>query len=560
MSIARKSTNWHYYVLLLTVPGVLFAQPSIDTGRVLNTSGNQAKLSPGLVWVIYGKNLGPAALTAATGPNYPLSVGGTSVTFAPAAGGTAINAKIWYSLATQVGGFLPSTAAPGTYRVSVTYSGQTSLAQNVTVVARSMGIATSNGIGTGPAQATIANVNGGLSLVRYTTGSVDFGGFHWILTPAHPGDEVVLWGTGGGADPANDPGPSSGSSGDQTKTGNIVVTVGTRQITPDYAGTVAGFPGLWQINVHLPSDIDLDCFAPVQVSANGEAGNLTSIAIAAAGQSVCSDSQFPLSLLTKLDSGQNIINGVFAIARVGTAPSATFQESASGLFGRYTPAAFVAPRIGPKFNGCEIYDRTFAGGADPGNPDAFLDAGSRLPISGPNLTSTAALTPNATATGPVYALSPPNGTFTGAAYNLSGTGGAVVGPFSATVNFPNSFTGANWDAITVVDRSKPLTFNWVGSGFDQVYILVNSITTLGASRRIVSMNCIVPSAPGTYTIPPAALAYMPPVPASGTSFGSIALEAHGLSPVFTAPLVGGGQTDFGVFASDLGYSKNVAIQ
>jgi hypothetical protein len=51
-----------------------------------------------------------------------------------------------------------------------------------------------------------------------------------------------------------------------------------------------------------------------------------------------------------------------------------------------------------------------------------------------------------------------------------------------------------------------------------------------------------------------------PVPASGTSFGSIAIEAHLQSGTFTAPLVAGGQIDLGVFASDFGYAKNVAIQ
>ena len=30
--------------------------------------------------------------------------------------------------------------------------------------------------------------------------STTFGGHDWTLTPAHPGDTLVLWGTGGGAD------------------------------------------------------------------------------------------------------------------------------------------------------------------------------------------------------------------------------------------------------------------------------------------------------------------------------------------------------------------------
>ncbi|MBZ5606143.1 MAG: hypothetical protein LAO79_27945 [Acidobacteriia bacterium] len=545
-------------VLLLLSAGAIFAQPAITPGRILNTSGDQQKLAPGVVWVIYGSGLGPAALTTATGPNYPDALAGTSVSFTAAAGGAAITARVWYTLSTQVGGLLPSTIAPGTYNVRVTYNQQTSAPQSVTIVARSMGIATSNGLGDGPSQATISSVNGGLSLVRYTSGGVDFGGYHWILTPAHPGDDIVLWGTGGGADLANDTG---GSSGDQTAAGNFKVLVGTQQITPGYAGTVPGYPGLWQINFHLPSDAQLDCFAPVQVSAGGELSNLTSIAIAAEGQSACVDKFFSLALLTKLDAQMDIVTGNFALARISSGPTGTPQDSLSGFFSQSNSTQFVLTRIGVKFNGCEIYDRTFAtNGTDPASPKALLDAGSRLPFSGGNFAAGSAMTATTTPSGPVYLLSPASGIVPGATYTLSGTGGAMVGPFTATAIYPASFQGTNWDSITFVDRTKPLTFTWTGAGFDQVYIQVNSITTSGTSRRIVTMNCYVPAAPGSYTIPPAALAYLPPVPATGQSFGGIALEAYTPGPQMTASLVAGGPIDGGGLTIDTGYSKNVAVQ
>jgi uncharacterized protein (TIGR03437 family) len=545
-------------IFLIAIAGAICAQPSIDAGSVLNTSGSQPDLAPGVVWLIYGKNLGPATLTTATGPNYPDSLAGTSVTFTPVSGGAAVNARIWYTLATQVGGLIPSSLAPGAYNVRVTYNSQTSAPVSVNVVARSMGIATSNGQGNGPAQATIANVNGGLSLVRYTSGTVDFGGNHWILTPSHPGDHIILWGTGGGPDPANDAG---GSSGDQTAAGNFVVNVGTRQITPEYAGTSSGYPGLWQINFVLPTDIDLDCFAPVRVSANGNPGNLTSIAIAAPGQTACSDSQFSLPLLTKLDSGQDIIDGVFAVAKITGSGTGTVQETVSGFFGRYTSTTFVLPRIAIKFGPCEIFDRTFPATAkDPASPYAFLDAGTRLPISGANFPAGSGLAATITALGPSYTLIASSGTLTpGTTYTMTGSGGSVVGAFSATTPFALSFQSSSWDALNAVDRTKPLTFTWTGTGFDQVYIQVNSALLLGANRRIVTMNCTVPAAAGSYTIPTAALAYMPPVPGSGTSFGNLALEAHQETP-FKAPLVGGGQIDIGIFASNLGFTKNVAIQ
>jgi uncharacterized protein (TIGR03437 family) len=545
------------WVLPLAMAGAIYAQPAITPGRILNTSGDQQKLAPGVVWVIYGNGLGPASLTTATGPNYPDSVAGTSVTLTPAAGGAAITAKIWYTLSTQVGGLLPSTIAPGTYNVRVTYNNQTSAPQTVTVVARSMGIGTSNGFGTGPAQATISSVNGGLSLVRLTSGSVDFGGFHWILTPAHPGDDIVLWGTGGGADLANDNG---GSSGDQTAAGSFKVIVNTREITPGYAGTVTGYPGLWQINFHLPSDMPPDCFTAIQVSAGGEVGNMTSIAVAAPGQTSCSDAFFDPTLLPKLDAQQNIMSGTFAIARLAQGTVGPFQNTVSGFFARYTPYEFEASRIGYHFGPCEIYDRLLINSKEPATPDAFLDAGSRLPISGGTLSPGTALAANLLPTGPTYVLSLSDVTLPGNTFTLSGTGGSVVGPFSAVAKFAANFQSADWDAIKSIDRSKPFTFTWTGSGFDQVYIQVNSVTFVGSNRRVTTMNCYVPAAPGSYTIPAEALLYLPPVPASGTSFGGIALEAYVGGIPLTAPLVAGGQIDYGGFAADFGFSKNVILQ
>src|SRR5579862_874544 len=257
----------------------LCAQPALSTAGILNASGYQNQLAPDTVFVIFGSGLGPAAIASASAPNYPTSVGGTSVTFTPAAGGTGIPAKMIYSIAGQIAGLLPSSIAPGTYAVTVTYNSQTSQPQNVMVVARSFGIATVNSAGTGPAQATIGNVNAGVSLARLTSGMLNYQGLTWTLQPAQPGDTLVLWGTGGGSDPLNDTG---GTSGDQTAAGNFMVNVDGRPITPLYAGASSGYPGLWQINFTLPPDITLDCFASVQVSAGGELSNSVIIPIAAA--------------------------------------------------------------------------------------------------------------------------------------------------------------------------------------------------------------------------------------------------------------------------------------
>ena len=565
------------FAVTLTVTGA--GAPVFSSGSVFNALGYQAKLAPGTVFVIFGSGMGPAALASAAGPNYPTTVGGTSITFTPVGGGAASAAKMVYSAAGQVAGVLPSSITPGTYAVRVSYNSLASAPQNVTVVARSIGIATVNSAGTGTAQATIGNVNGGVSLTRFTSGSVAFGGLNWTLSPAHPGDTLVLWGTGGGADPANDTG---GTSGDQTQAGNFSVNVGGRLITPLYAGASSGYPGLWQVNFTLPADIAPDCFAPVQVSAGGELSNAVSIPIAANGQSACSDPQLSGETLALLDAGGSIAAGGFAVARVtvtnnstttpgGTPSTLTLtQETVSGGFPVYTAAEYAALYASPKIGPCYVNDRTATAGAkSPSSPEGYLDAGTSIPVAGPGLPTGAALAIASANPGPIYGLVLSNGELLGGSrYTLTGNGGKGVGPFSGAVTFPSAFTVAAWDALNVIDRTKGLTLNWTG-GVDQVFIIGSSSAVVGKDAsnaniiRNTSFTCQVPAAPGTFTVPTAVLAYLLPagIDAASQAKGTAGLAVETVtSQPFTAPLVSGGQVAFAGFSAVLGYSRNVAVQ
>jgi uncharacterized protein (TIGR03437 family) len=547
---------WLMVSWTLTVAPILCAQPAITPNGVVNASGYQTTLAPDTVFAIFGSAIGPATIVTATAPDYPTSLGGTSITFTPAAGGAAVSAKMIYSLSGQVAGLLPSSIVPGTYAVRVTYNNQTSAPINVTVAARSFGIVSANSAGTGTAQATVGNVNGGISLTRFNGGSVNFNGLNWTLTPAHPNDTLVLWGTGGGADAANDTG---GSSGDQTAAGNFIVNLSGRKITPLYAGTSSGYPGLWQINFTVPSDIDLDCFATVQVSAGGQTGNSVTIPIAAAGQTSCSDSSMPTSIFSKLDSGGTITVGAFALGKIDTG-TGTPQETASGSVLQYSSSEWITLESGPKFGLCRVYDRSYAPTSkDPGSPDAFLNAGSQLPLTGPNLPAGFGLGTVSTAMGPAYSNSPSAGTLASGTYTLTGPGGSQVGPFNVSTSFPASFTVTNWNSITTIDRTTPLVLNWTGSGFDQVLVVLGTTVAAPGLRHLVTINCTLPGSPGTYTIDNQALAYLPLAPAGGTAINTIAVEGV-KQGTFTANLTAGGQLDLGIFSANLGPSKNVLVQ
>jgi len=193
------------------------AQPVIRTTTgVVNASSGLSGIARGSWFVIYGTGLGPASIAIQSAPPYPAKLAETSVAFTPAAGGTPYAASMYYTVAGQLAGMLPSTAPAGSYNVTVTYNNRTSSPVSVSVVEHNFGFATQTANGQGPAQATY----GGYDLNRFASGTLG----QWSLHPAKANDSMVLWGTGLGADPASD--TNGGSSGDQTASAQVQVMVG----------------------------------------------------------------------------------------------------------------------------------------------------------------------------------------------------------------------------------------------------------------------------------------------------------------------------------------------
>src|ERR1041384_6762191 len=187
----------------LIVP--VMAQPSIrEESGVLNASSYQPDIARGSWFVIFGSNMGPPTLAIASGIPFPTELAGTKITFIPAGGGAAIDARLWYTSAGQLAALFPSSAAAGDYDFRVIYNNQTSAARRVKVVERSFGFATVAQNGAGPAQVTNANLNNGVSLVRFTTGSINFNNRDWQYRPVYPGETLILWGTGLGPDAQSD--------------------------------------------------------------------------------------------------------------------------------------------------------------------------------------------------------------------------------------------------------------------------------------------------------------------------------------------------------------------
>ena len=135
-----------------------------------------------------------------------------------------------------------------------------------------------------------------------------------------------------------------------------------------------------------------------------------------------------------------------------------------------------------------------------------------------------------------------------------------VGALTSSTVFPASFTATNWDSITLVDRTKPLTFNWTATGVANVAILVSTAVNSGGNVHISTITCNVPPGGGTYSIPVAALAYLSPAGVTGSAFGAMSITGQSAPGTFTATITGGGQIDLSSFIGTVGIEKNIAVQ
>jgi len=563
--------------VILLVSGAVWAQPAIraDNG-VVNASSYAADIARGSWFVAFGTGMGPATLAVYSGNlPYPIALSGTSVSFTPASGGTAVDGRLWYTSAGQLAGLLPSTAAAGDYDVRVTYNGQASAPRRVKVVDRNFGFATQAQNGAGPAQATY----GGLDLNRFTTGKLA----QWSTRPAKPSDAMVLWGTGIGADLNSD--LTGASSGDQTAAAQVRVVVGGTEVTPAYAGRSSGSPGLDQINFTVPPSVATGCFVSLQVRAGGRTSNLGSIAVADPGKTSCTHPTLSDAQLSKLDQGGSLVVGSLSLSKTSTKMTipgfgsiTSDSESASGSFGKYgvdtvgsanfsvmqVGACFVVKRVGTT-------DQIMLGAA----PTA-LDAGAQLTLNGPNASSKAmprqqdtktySLTLYSSGLGGLGASGSP--TLTQGTYTIAGTGGPDIGAFTASVNLPGNLTWSNRDTIAdPIPRGSDLNITWTGGSTGLVTIAGMALAQTGGTLQdaIYSgtlFTCTAQASAGSFTVPSSVLQQLPVVSGDMTSgsFGILSVVAAPDSTkgqgVFPAPLAAGGtMIDQGYFSYSVGGAK-----
>ncbi len=191
-----------------------------------------------------------------------------------------------------------------------------------TVVASKFTLFTQDNSGSG--LATIQNYVSATEydLNRFTSGSIS----GTPISPAHPGQAMIAYGTGMGPLAGGD---NSASPAYDFSTHGVTVQalVGGMTIPVAYAGR-AGYAGEDQVNFTLPANVPTGCAVSLQISVNGALSNSTFIAIAPdANSSACVAPNFTTSQLQGFDNG-----GTFT---VGSLVIDSFSETISGVSGTY---------------------------------------------------------------------------------------------------------------------------------------------------------------------------------------------------------------------------------
>ncbi len=547
--------------------------PVPTISAVQDAASNTPNIAQGSIFIVKGTNLSASGYTP-FGPPRPTSSSGVKVTFTPVAGGTGTDAYLVYlynqSGVNQIACILPSTVAVGNYNVTVT-NGTVSAPFSAQVVASKVALFTQDNTGSGLAVVQNYISAAQVDLNRLTTGSVN----GITISPAHPGQTLIAWGTGLGGYAAGD--NSNSPVFDFSKTLNIQAVVGGVSIPVLYAGR-AGYPGEDQINFTLPTNISTGCSVSLQISVNGKLSSATSISIAPdANSSACVMPGFTTAQLQQLDQGGTITTGAFSITQFTITEPQIGTEKVNTIGGGFSQLTAFQLSSAAQVNvsviqsgSCQVILSTSSGTTTvTGGGLHYLDAGT-VTINGPSGSSLTNQALNETLNTYSYTsiegFSIPgaaNFTLPAGTYTLNGAGGTDVGSFntSLTLGSPLTITGG---LPTTVSRSSPLTLNWTGGGIssNMVEIIGSTSSTSGTGSSAVtstaSFFCLTTVGQGTFTVPASILGQM--YATTSTNLGLLEVASGSSSNPFSATLKADGSTIAGNFASFLGVGSTPTYQ
>jgi uncharacterized protein (TIGR03437 family) len=231
------------------------AAPAPVIASVLNAASFQPAIEAGSWVAIQGTNLAnstrPWQSSDFVGDNLPVSLDGVSVTI------DGRSAFVEYISPTQINVQAPSDSAAGSVNVVVTNNGLTSAPATAQLQAVAPAFFLSG------ANSVSASVIPGYTAVTATA-------------PAHPGDLVVLWGTGFGL---TNPPFAAGTivSGAPVTSTVPTVTVGGMQVPVVSSVLSTGTAALYQITIQLPANVPIG--APAVQASFGTASTQSGVTL-----------------------------------------------------------------------------------------------------------------------------------------------------------------------------------------------------------------------------------------------------------------------------------------
>lgn len=487
-------------------------------------------IAPGTLFIVTGNLLaapGSQAVLQNPANALPVALNGSSVSVT--VNGTTVHPAFYYALPTQLGLVLPSNTPVGTGTITVSYGGPTSAPAPIVVVSHAFGF----------------DFYGGALAVA--TDNAD-GHPIAITNSAKPGETIVFWGSGLGAD-TNDDDVNPPTHFDNLS-GITALYFGSVQVPIAYQGR-SPYQGVDQVAVTVPANSPTGCaVSVVAVSGTGSTAvvsNFVTMPIATAG-GVCVD---PLAFVSPAQaaalSSQNTVRfgalKVFEIIGVSQ-PTSTATASFYGIDGASLLGYLSTTQ--PSLGSCIVTHSSLLPPFVP-FPLTGLNAGS-IAITGVDGMQPLAQQPSEPGVYVASKLPPGFVPASGGTFTFTGTMGTDVGSFSGSLTVPSQIVWTNPISAPAVSRAQGLTVNWTG-GAGAGFVQISGQSGAYIGQSIPTFVCNAPLSARTFTIPPAVLLAMPPgsgeltlggctnpasfTPPPGLDFGyTMALPETGTSIVF----------------------------
>jgi uncharacterized protein (TIGR03437 family) len=485
---------------LLAQQPILYYRGTVNAASLAPFGLPNAPIAQGSIFTIFGENLGPAQQQSAT--SFPLgtTLGGVSINVTQS--GVTTQAYPIFVSAGQVNAVMPSSVAPGLATLRLFSQSVKSNAIPIQIASSAPGIfaVSSGGYGPGIVQNFISASNQPINS---------------SVTPAAPGQTVVIWGTGLGPVPFPDNvAPTAGNLSTP-----VTVTVGGQAASVLYSGRSPCCSGVDQIVVTLPNNVPPGCWVPVTVNAGGVVSNTATMAIAPAGTASCSDPGNPLSNLVLTAGTQAFIHleHVDDINNVDTSPAT--QQILDKFYSRFftrpsSPYNFDPYMSFPPAGTCLVHQTSGDSvhgnslrGALPSTASLSPQPKQRYNNGTQSLNMSPAGSDCSTALGGTIDsvvngmnLLGANGTYT------MDPGGANETSIPLAAETPPAWARPN--EIVVIPRNQPLNLTFTpGDAASPTAILIYSYAA--ATNSTVEVECLAAAGASSFTISADSLANLP---------------------------------------------------